>query len=205
MTQDDTIMPGFNRPTAIAAIGANDLPFSFAANADECLALAARLDVPSVDRLEASGFLRKESKNRIRLRGQFVADICQTSVLTLEEMSSRLQEKFSVLLCPEGDPLLVETDGEDKVMDSQNFDDIDVLDNEFIDLADQVAQFVSLAVDPYPREAEDLLITDLPNVTDLAIKTKGAVTFDVPNDRLMGGVDNQGKQNPFVVLKNLRQ
>jgi len=201
MLEREKELSGFSRPTAIAAVGATDLPFAFEANADERQALALRFGVTCVDRLFAQGRLCRESKNRIRLQGRFEAEIGQISVLSLTEIPSILSESFNVLLCPEGDPLLDETDGEDRVVDLLSDDEIDQLVGEEIDLADQVAQFVCLAIDPYPREQNVKNITDLPDLEALPIKLKRVVTFDHPS----GSVDEEDEEKPFMALKKLRQ
>jgi len=201
MTQEALHQTEFCRPTAITAIGANDLPFKIDLRNGEKRALAERLGVKAVNQLWAKGFLRKEPKGRIRLTGQLFAEVLQDSIVSFAEVSTRIEDKFNLLLCPEGDPLLTVKEGEDGVLYLDRDDDIDLLIGDHVDVGEQVVQLVSLAIDPYPRGQEEASIAEIPEVSEIAKRAKGNITFD-----LFEHADHpDAKENPFMALKKLRQ
>lgn len=125
----------------------------YAADEAERAAVAERLDLLGLDRLEATLTLRSEG-GRVRAEGRLRASVTQACVASGEPVPAMVDEKVALLFMPEpaGVP-------DEEVELSP--EDLDVIfhDGREIDLATAVADELSLALDPYPRSprAEDAL------------------------------------------------
>jgi len=162
------------------------------ANESECKAMADRADIKGIKSLEAKiHLLPKNSGHVIEVRGSFCADVIQECAITLEQIESHIEEEFSAWyanyhqaasftraqhemqsrLTAEEQPMMEEQDDPEPMIDG------------CIDVADLVAQYLVLAINPYVRvdgvEAE----TDSP-----------------PKQTVHGTI----RPNPFAALKNWR-
>ncbi len=198
MDQNEQTEPEFSRPYRIGEIGDEDRQIELVASAAECAGLAKRFAVTDVDGLRATLVLRREGRRRIRLGGDIRAQVTQQSILSLEPVKSDLVEKLNILFCAEGDPLLeaieAAEDGEHMV---ELMGDVERLECDGADLGEFVAQYLALAIDPYPREGDDVSLGDIGELKDVVERHRGAITFDAldPADPAAG------KQNPFASLK----
>lgn len=118
------------------------------ANEEERRALAERLGLIALPRLAVVARLTRRGES-IRVVGRFDADVVQACVATLEPVPARVEDGFTVLLVPEDDSELVPGSIVDVEADEE--EDEDVLVDGRIDLGELVAQYLSLAIDPYPR------------------------------------------------------
>ena len=121
------------------------------ADADERAALAKRFDLLSLDRLEADVDYERRGQ-AIELTGRFQATVTQTCVVTLEPISSPLEDSFVARF----DPDLVPDEFELSDMAPEDLlDDEDAvpLTGDKIDLGEVVAECLGLAIDPYPRKS----------------------------------------------------
>lgn len=150
----------------------NDVPFSrlvraeplpkdglnqkIEADAAERAALAALNGLPAIAKLTANLTLRKSGRDGVRVTGEVHAELTQTCVVSLEPFEVVVDEPVDVRFAA---PREVETarrkEAEAKV-DVANFDDdIDppdpIVDGK-IDLGALAAEFMALALDPYPRK-----------------------------------------------------
>ncbi len=82
----------------------------------------------------------------VRLAAAMTADAVQSCTVTLEPVSTRIEERFSLLYGPvaEGPEVVLEGEAET----------VEPLDGESIDIGEAVAQQLSLALDPFPRAPE---------------------------------------------------
>ncbi|GAA3999058.1 DUF177 domain-containing protein [Sphingomonas humi] len=126
-------------------------------HADEAerAAVAERLDLPGLERLEATLTLTlNRDGETIRAEGRLRASVTQACVATGEPVPAMVDEKIALLFLPEPKG----TPDEDVELSA---DDLDVIfhDGREIDLAAAIADELSLALDPYPRSAgaEDAL------------------------------------------------
>jgi uncharacterized metal-binding protein YceD (DUF177 family) len=126
---------------------------NYAADEAERAAVAQRLGLLGLDRLEAALTLRAEGE-RLRAEGRLRASVTQACVATGEPVPALVDDKVALLFMPgpSGTP-----DGEVEL----SAEDLDVVfyDGREIDLSAAVADELSLALDPYPRSAgaEDAL------------------------------------------------
>lgn len=144
--------PEFSRPVSLARLGREPLRQEIAANAEECAALARRLDLVSLDRLSAIVELARQGDGTILLTASFAADFVQSCVVTLDPVPGAVAETFALRYGPpEWEP---ETGGED---DEPAFEP---LSGNAIDIGEAVAQELALALPPFPRVAGTSIETE---------------------------------------------
>ena len=111
-------------------------------------AIAERLDLPSLDRLEAHASLARDG-DTVRAAGRVAASLEQRCVVTGEPVAAHVDEPFDIAFVPEpraGDvPEEVELRPEDC--------DVVFHDGAAIDLGTAIADTLALSLDPYPRSA----------------------------------------------------
>ena len=119
------------------------------ADAPERAAVAARLDLPSLERLDAHAVLRRDG-NTIHARGRVKASLEQRCVATGDPLAVRVDEAFDLRFIPE-----VKTAGGDEEFEL-GADELDTLfhDGMAIDLGAAIADSLALGLDPYPRRAD---------------------------------------------------
>jgi uncharacterized metal-binding protein YceD (DUF177 family) len=125
----------------------------YAADEAERAAIAERLDLLGLERLEAALTLRFEG-NKVRAEGRLRASVTQACVASGEPVPAMVDEKIALLFMPEP----ARTPDEELELSAE---DLDVIfhDGREIDLGTAIADELSLALDPYPRsaKAEDAL------------------------------------------------
>jgi uncharacterized metal-binding protein YceD (DUF177 family) len=111
-------------------------------------AIAERLDLPSLDRLEAHASLERDGET-VRATGRVAASLEQRCVVTGEPVAAHLDEPFDIAFLPE--PRAGEVPEEVELRP----EDCDVVfhDGAAIDLGTAIADTLALSLDPYPRSA----------------------------------------------------
>jgi uncharacterized metal-binding protein YceD (DUF177 family) len=111
-------------------------------------AIAERLDLRSIDRLEAHASLKSDG-DTVRAAGRLAASLEQRCVVTGEPVAAHVDEPFDIAFVPEpraGDvPEELELRPEDC--------DVVFHDGAVIDLGTAIADTLALSLDPYPRSA----------------------------------------------------
>jgi uncharacterized metal-binding protein YceD (DUF177 family) len=124
------------------------------ADAEERAAVAARLDLSSLERLDAHAVLRRDG-DTVHASGRVKATLEQRCVATGDPIAARVDEAFEVRFVPE-----LKTAGGDEEFELAA-DELDTLfhDGQAIDLGAAIADSLALALDPYPRSpsAEEAL------------------------------------------------
>ena len=145
------------------------------ADVDECAAIADRLGLPSLDRLEAHAVLSRDGE-KVRVAGRLKAALKQSCVATGEPVPAHVDEPFELLFLPE--PRAGSADEEIEL----EVADLDTMfhDGAAIDLGGAIADSLALALDPYPRS---------PNA-DTALKEAGVL--------------NEEEAGPFAALAALK-
>ncbi len=125
----------------------------YAADEAERAAVAERLDLLGLERLEAALTLRSDG-NKVRAEGRLRASVTQACVASGEPVPAMVDEKIALLFMPEP----AGTPDEELELSAE---DLDVIfhDGREIDLGTAIADELSLGLDPYPRsaKAEDAL------------------------------------------------
>lgn len=119
------------------------------ADAAECEAIAERLGLASLDRLDAHAVLERNG-DRISAKGRLKAALEQRCVATGEPLPVRVDEAFEIMFVPA--PI---TSGGDEEFELAA-DDLDTMfhDGQAIDLGTAVADSLALTLDPYPRSPD---------------------------------------------------
>jgi len=138
--------PEFSRPFDADRLGADPVAVRIAARPEELAALARRLDLPSLGRLEASLTVRRRAGGTVLVDGTLSADAVRACVVTLEPVPERVEHRLAALFAP---PALLD-DGIDVDPDGDE-DPPEPIEDGRIDLGELAAQHLSLALDPYPR------------------------------------------------------
>ena len=146
------------------------------ASNDELQALADRLGLLKLDRLEAHAALSRDGQ-KVRATGRLRAALDQACVATGEPVPAHVDEPFDLIFLPE--PKGPSADDEIELGEG----DLDTIfhDGAAIDLGGAVADTLALSLDPYPRSAG----------ADAALKEAGVMTEE--------------EASPFAALAALKE
>lgn len=140
--------PEFSRPFPVEDLR-EEAGRRIEATEAERTALARRLDVASVNGLTADLQLARELGAIIRLRGEIMADITQTCVVTLAPLESHLVIDVDRRYGPP--EVAAGTGRAEEDIDPEDEDPPDVITEGVIDLGEAVTELLSVDVDPFPR------------------------------------------------------
>lgn len=141
------IAPEFSRRLAIDDIARDGSVVTLEATADERRRLAERFGLLALDRLTAElTVTRALSGIPIRVHGRLSASVVQECVVSLEPVSSEINEIIDVEYAPIAD------DGEDEGFSVDEPEPPEPIVGDSLELGELVAQHLSLALDPYPRK-----------------------------------------------------
>lgn len=120
-----------------------------AADAEERSAIAERLGLVALERLDAHAVLERDG-DKVRASGRLKAALEQRCVATGEPLPVRVDEAFELHFIPA--PLTAGGDEEFEL----GADELDTMfhDGQAIDLGTAVADSLALALDPYPRSRD---------------------------------------------------
>ncbi|MES2135580.1 MAG: DUF177 domain-containing protein [Pseudomonadota bacterium] len=146
------------------------------ADEDERRDVAKRLDLVSLERLEAHVTLERTGEV-VRATGRLGAALEQSCVITRDPVAGHVDEPFEMLFMPA--PVVGEPDEEIELGET----DCDVVfyDGAAIDLGSAIADTLALSLDPYPRGAG----------ADAALREAGVVS--------------EAEASPFAVLAKLKR
>lgn len=113
---------------------------------EERRAIAERLGLESLERLEANATLERDGP-LVRARGRIRASLGQSCIVTGEPVASHVDEPFELVFLPE--PELKRADEEIEL--SRDECDTVFYEGGTLDLGNAVADTLALAIDPYPR------------------------------------------------------
>ena len=118
------------------------------ADAEERARIAERLDLASLERLDAHVVLHRD-RDVVRASGRVKAALEQRCVATGDPLAARVDEAFDLRFIPE--PVVPGGDAEFEL----GADELDTLfhDGQAIDLGSAIADSLALGLDPYPRSA----------------------------------------------------
>ena len=117
------------------------------ADDDERRAIAERLDLATLHRLEAHASLARDGE-KIRAVGRVAASLDQCCVVTGEPVAAHVDEAFEIAFVPEP-----RTGAEEEVELRPEDCDVVFHDGAAIDLGTAIADTLALSLDPYPRSA----------------------------------------------------
>ncbi|KGB27804.1 hypothetical protein GS16_01495 [Candidatus Liberibacter solanacearum] len=133
------------------------------ANGLDCQKLAEEWDVLSVDNLCADVKLSSWKKGGIRLSGKVCAAIVQACVITLDPLLLQIEESLGCIFVPSSSKFLYpngDTSGKKSVVEVRELDILPFSKDGIIDIGAVVADFIAVAIDPYPKK-EGILFSDI--------------------------------------------
>ncbi len=135
-----------------------DLPATFTVTASEaeCAALASEAGLKAIEAFSAAFDIVRDGQDGFRVTGTVRAQIRQTCVVSLDDISSRVEEPIDVVFLPEAEVarMAAERGAEPAHRDEEETpDDLpDPIVGNRIDLGALAAEVMILGLDPYPRK-----------------------------------------------------
>jgi hypothetical protein len=142
----DTSIP-FSRPVSVSEMPPQGLEIAIEANEAERAALAKDYGLPSLSRLTATFRLAGRGRT-VHVQGEVQAELEQTCVVTLEPFPVSVSEPVDVRYSEDAGP----SDDEVVELSEQALDAPEPLVNGVVDIGALAAEFLALALDPYPRK-----------------------------------------------------
>lgn len=145
--------PPLSRRLALSDVPPEGLDIDLSATPAECAALAAHNALPAVHALHAKLRARRWRGDGLEIDGEVRARIRQSCVATLEEFDSELIEPIHMRFAPppEETPRSRRRQSETAEI-TMDEDPPDPLIGGGVDLGAVVTEFLTLALDPYPRK-----------------------------------------------------
>lgn len=138
----------FSRIVTFDQVTANGLNYHIEAKPEECQRLATRFNLVAIHDLKGEFVLsHDEEPGWYRIEGEIQSDVVQTCVSTLKDVPAHVQAKIQMLLKPSRD----EDKEQEFMIDLEDERDIEYYTEEFIDLGETAAQYLSLNLDPFPH------------------------------------------------------
>ena len=154
------MIPELHRPLAVDRVGPAGFDVIVEASAAECAALAQRMHLPAVLALTCAFHLERDMPAALIAYGHLVARVVQTCVVSLEDFTATIDERFVVRCVPEGE--------ESDDPDPEAPDEITYADG-MLDLGEAAAEQLALALDPYPR-APGAVLPDIPDEPEASLR-----------------------------------
>jgi uncharacterized metal-binding protein YceD (DUF177 family) len=138
----------FNRSIKVDPLPRGGLEQTIEANPQERAALAALNGLPNIERLSARFLIVKWGKG-VAVEGELAAHVTQTCVVSLEPFEIDIDEPIAVKFLP---PDAKPPQAASAAHDIEDEDAPDPLIEGRIDLGAIASEFLTLALDPYPRK-----------------------------------------------------
>ena len=151
--------PEFSRQVAVDQLRAEPFRRRIEATANEREALARRFDLIALDRLSAEVVLRRRGPEAILLEAEFTAEFEQCCAVSLDPVRGTICDRFSLVYGPVAD-------NEPEIAFGDDEPAFEPLTDNSIDIAEAVAQELSLALPLFPRHPE-AVIDDVAAMTPL--------------------------------------
>ncbi len=175
MIDEHNVAPGekplLSRPLSVNEVPPEGLDVEIVASESERAALAEMNALPAIHSLEATLRARRWRGDGLEVTGDLRARVRQTCVVTLEEFDSEIMEPLELRFAPPKDaprlrsrrhapePEVVEPNAPDE-------DPPDPLIGGVADLGAVVSEFLTLALDPYPRKPGAEFVEPAPEPDD---------------------------------------
>lgn len=153
--------PGNPRPKGRlidATVRLDDLPqtgrhVKVKASEDERAEIARRLDILSIERLEAE-LLARPLRGGIEVKGRLFADATQACVVSFEPVSETIDEPVDRVFMPGDEEKYEGPAGAEIFVDLENDTFPDHFEGGEVDLSELLIETLSLALNPYPRHPD---------------------------------------------------
>lgn len=144
----------FSHSYNLARLGNAGDTVRFAADADQCAAIAKWAGILSLEAFETEVEIKKLAPNRFGLAFHLTADVTQSCVVTLEPVAGHMDKSFTRELVFVGGARHRDADSAaspDLVLDGDLEEGPEEIDSLHLDLAIPVLEEFALSLDPYPR------------------------------------------------------
>lgn len=138
----------FHRPYAVAAVPPKGSTVTIEADAAEREGLARLMDIVAIDRLSAELTLTPFRRSGVKIVGTVRANVKQACVITLDPVDETIEEPIEIRFLPASE---IEAMPDEVEIDVDAADPPEPLDGPTVDLGALAAEFVAVALDPYPR------------------------------------------------------
>lgn len=139
----------FSRPVKVDTLPRDGLRQTIRADEAERIALARQLGLVAIARLDAD-LLAKRTTRGVRVTGTVRGAVTQTCVVSLEPFDAEIEEDVDVRFQRPAEERKGRAREETVHFDAE--DEPDLIVEGKIDLGALAAEFVALALDPYPRK-----------------------------------------------------
>jgi uncharacterized metal-binding protein YceD (DUF177 family) len=144
-----------NAPPWSALVAIHDVPetgrrVDLVADENARVAVAEAIGLRALPRLEASFDVTRHGREGLRVVGRVSATVGQTCVVTLEPVDNEIEEAIDLVFAPSAVPELPEDDGAGRRVAAD--DAPEPLVGGVVDLGVVATEFLTLAIDPYPRK-----------------------------------------------------
>jgi uncharacterized metal-binding protein YceD (DUF177 family) len=179
----------FSRPIAVESLDEGGVALTVEADAAERERLAERFGLIAIDRLTGKVQVTpKEGGAMFHLEGSFQADVVQTCVVTLEELTDHVEESFERQYSAPDEP--AEMLDEQQELDEKEPPD-PIVDGH-IDVGEAIAEELALSLNPFPRKP-GISFTDYSSGPEATAGRSGVASG---NSRAADG--------PFAALQRLK-
>lgn len=143
--------PPLSRVLNIENLGEAELHFTIEADASQRKSSADFLGLVAIDHLLAELSIRRWRKRGLKIEGRFSADVVQECVVTLLPVPAHLEAPILASFLPEAEVFALEEGVDMEAYLAATEDPPEPYDEKQIDLGALVLEFLSLALEPYPR------------------------------------------------------
>jgi len=172
MSNDRSI---FSRPVHVREISGSGRHFNITTTQAERAAVASQLGLPGIAELTARLIVAPFGKEGLAVNGTIHSRLTQTCVVSAEDFETTVEAPVEIRFSPDGQDPNADFDLAE-LNDPDAQDPPDLLTGGEIDLGPIIAEFLALALDPYPR--------------------KPGITFEAPEE--------EAELSPFSALNTLK-
>lgn len=151
---DETQAPEYSYVVDVTSLPATGINRPIRPSKEECAAVAKRLGLQAIDRFDIRIEVRPWRGAGARMTASFEADVVQTCVVSLDPVPAHVSDEFEVKFLPA--KMLDDPKPGQEIDVSPDEDAPEPLGGETgtsFDAGDITVQYLSLALDPYPRKA----------------------------------------------------
>ena len=131
---------------------AQPLKLSIEATDDQLAALGKRLELIGLPALSGEITVIRLGPQRVRVHVKYRADVIQSCVVTLEPIPATIEESFTQEFLCESEGGNRSTVADQGVVWVEPDDEAEILESDHLDVGELLVQYLSLALDPYPRK-----------------------------------------------------
>ncbi len=131
---------------------AQSLDLHIEATEDQRADLGKRLELIDIPALSAEIAVVRLGPRRVRVHVKYRADVIQSCVVTLEPVPYTIEESFTQEFICETETVDRSTVADQGEIWVEPNDEAEILESDHLDVGELLVQYLSLALDPYPRK-----------------------------------------------------